>query len=813
MNYLPIPAPLVRVAALAACLVVSTSLRAAPKVLPNPDFTKGEPIPEGATHDWTLGATGARGWMHSHALETTAARQIKITEIAAGSPAERVLKVGDAILGVAGKPFDHDPRTELGKALTAAEATDGKLSVIRWRDGTREQVVVGLPVLGGYSPTAPYDCPKSMRILEQGCAALAKKIAEPGYARRQSPVTRSLNALALLASGERKYLPIIREEAHWAAEYSANGFQTWYYGYVIMLLAEYKMATSDASVMDGLERLALEAANGQSIVGSWGHKFAGPDGRLVGYGMMNAPGLPLTTSLVMARMAGVSGPEIDLAIDRSAKLLRFYPGKGAIPYGDHAAWIQTHEDNGKCGMAAVLFNLMKEQSAAAFFSRMSLASHGPERDCGHTGNFWNMTWAMPGLALSGPQASGAWMREFGAWYFDLARGHDGLFRHQGPPEPTPDSTGGWDATGAYLLAYAMPLKKIVLTGREPSAVAQLDAATARRILDDGRGWSNQDRNSTYDALDQDALLGRLASWSPVVRERAAIALGRRRDAAVAPLIALLDAEAVETRLGACQALAKLGGRAAPAVPKLRETLKAGDLWLRIKAADALAAIGAPAMEAVPQLLEMLAQGPTSRDPRGMEQRFLCFALFNRRGGLLGNSLAGVDRGLLLKAVRASLQNQDGAARGALSSVYANLSLEELEPLLPAIHEAIIKPAPSGIMFCDQIQTAGLELFAKHHIDAGIELLADYVRSQKGHASQVRIHRILELLASYGAHAQRVIPQLEAHIRYFENEETDFPKPLSLQKAQAVRDAITAIKAANDKPELILIEFPTKPSTP
>jgi len=32
---------------------------------------------------------------------------------------------------------------------------------------------VKLPVLGTYSATAPYDCPKSRRILEQGCKVLA----------------------------------------------------------------------------------------------------------------------------------------------------------------------------------------------------------------------------------------------------------------------------------------------------------------------------------------------------------------------------------------------------------------------------------------------------------------------------------------------------------------------------------------------------------------------------------------------------------------------------------------------------------------
>jgi hypothetical protein len=33
-------------------------------------------------------------------------------------------------------------------------------------------------------------------------------------------------------------------------------------------------------------------------------------------------------------------PAIDLAIERSAKLLRFYAGKGSVPYGDHAPWIE-----------------------------------------------------------------------------------------------------------------------------------------------------------------------------------------------------------------------------------------------------------------------------------------------------------------------------------------------------------------------------------------------------------------------------------------------------------------------------------------
>ena len=771
-----------------------------------PDFTQGAKIPEDAKHDWNLGATGLRGWMYCDKMVTSDARQIAITKVAKGSPAYGILEVGDVILGVGGKPFSYDPRTEMGKALTAAEseAGSGELTLSRWRAGSSEEVVVKIPVLGTYSPTAPYDCPKSKRILEQGCRELAKRMEDPSYTRRLDPIPRSLNALALLASGQESYLPLIQKEAQWAASFKDEGMATWYYGYVMMLLAEYKIATGDDSVMPGLKRLALEAANGQSAVGSWGHRFARPDGRLYGYGMMNSPGLPLTISMVMAREAGVEDPALDRAIELSVRLMRFYIHKGAIPYGDHHPWIETHEDNGKCGMASVLFNLIGESKGAEFFSRMSVAAHGPERDTGHTGNFFNILWSLPGISQSGPNATGAWMNEFGGWYFDLARRFDGSFLHQGPPENDRDSYAGWDCTGSYLLAYAMPLKKLYLTGKKSDAVPKLDVATAESLIDDGRGWNNKDRNGFYDALSNEQLLERLGSWSPVVRERAAMALGRRKSVPVEPLIQMLDSPSLEARYGACQGLSQLRRRGMPAVAALQKTLAHDDLWLRIKAAEALAAIGKPAMQTVPQLLELLAQVDLENDPRGMQQRYLSFALFDR-DGMLGRSLDGVDREALYNAVRAGLKNQDGRARGSIGSVYRQLSLGEILPLLPAIHEAIIQPAPSGEMFADGIRVEGLRLLAEHHIEEGISALVLYTRDQNPWESQNRTPELMKILLSYGAHAKGVIPELTKIANYFEKEEEDFPRDLGLMKAKSVRDTITAIEAATDSPALIRLK--------
>ena len=776
---------------------LSTPVLAAPKgKMTLPDFTKDDPIPNGANHDWNLGATGARGWMFSDKMVTSDARQIKITKVAEDSPAIRILKIGDVILGVNEKLFSYDPRTELGKALTAAEAKSGLLSLLRWRDGKTEKVVLKLPILGSYSATAPYNCLKSERIFEEGCRSLADRISDLNYKPRA--ITRSLNALALLASGNPDYIPLVRKEANWAKDYTTNGYKTWHYGYVIMLLSEYIMATGDQSVMPGLKRLAMEAAEGQSIVGSWGHKFALEDGRLGGYGMMNAPALPLTTSLVMARAAGVTDPALNRAIKRSAMLLRFYEGKGAIPYGDHHPWTQTHEDNGKCGMAAVLFNLMGEKKPAEFFSRMALASHGPERDGGHTGNFFNILWSLPAVAQSGPHATGAWMKEFGSWYFDLARRHDHSFPHQGPAQMKNDSYNNWDCTGGYLLAYAMPLRKIWLTGKRPSVTPQLNATSAQKVILDGRGWTNKDRNSAYDKLDPDSLLESLGSWSPTVRERAAMALARRKNVPINPIIKMIDSTSLHARYGACQALAHLKTSSPQAVATLRKQLKHEDLWLRVKAAEALAHIGQPAMGALPELLTMTTKGPTPKDPRAMEQRYLSFAVF---GKLLRKSLDGVDEKLLQEAIVAGLQNQDGRARGTIGGIYQKLSYEKIKPLLPSIHEAIVTPAPSGIMFASGVRVSGLEVLATHRIKEGLPLCLEVMELTKW-GKNGRIKRCLDALEKYGPAAKSLLPKL----KQLEEDLSSHREAKMLKShTERVRKIIQSLEETTDKVELRSIE--------
>lgn len=183
---------------------------------PLPDLTQGGKPDE--NHDWTLGPTGARGWVHGSMGQTAAARQILVTAVAKGSPADGVLLKGDVILGAGDQPFGSDARIQVARAITAAEQEKGAgvLRLIRWRAGKTDKVELKLAVLGTYSDTAPYDCLKSKKIFDLGCQALAKE----GLGRVSIP--SDLNALALLASGRKEYLPQLAQHAKEVSVFKAD---------------------------------------------------------------------------------------------------------------------------------------------------------------------------------------------------------------------------------------------------------------------------------------------------------------------------------------------------------------------------------------------------------------------------------------------------------------------------------------------------------------------------------------------------------------------------------------------------------------
>jgi hypothetical protein len=772
-------------------------------VPPIPDLTRGGTKDD--NHDWNLGPTGVRGWVYGCKGHTADARQILVTAVAKGSPADGILNSGDVILGVGGGNFSGDARIQFANAITAAEQekNGGLLRLIRWREGKTEEVRLKLAVMGGYSMTAPYDCPKSKKIFDLGCQAIVKAGLE------QANIPNHLNALALLASGNKKYRPMLADYAPKAAASLRPGTWTWFYGYGNLFLAEYVLATGDLSILPELKRTTMAMVQAQSNVGTWGHEFyARPSGNLNGYGCMNAPGLVLLTAMVVAREAGVKDPDLDKAIAKGSQFLRWYVNKGAIPYGDHQPW-PGHEDNGKCSNAAVLFDLLGDREATSFFSRMATAGYA-ERERGHTGNFFNILWALPGVARCGPMATGAYFKEQ-AWYYDLARGWDGSFAYQGSPagEEEHKKYTNWDCTGAYLLSYAQPLKTLYLTGRKPCPVPPLDAREVEVVIAAGRDYSSATKDHCYDGRGTDQLIAGLSSWSPAVRKRSAEALGRREGDFAPRLLGLLAGSSRDARYGACEALGCLGPRADAAAPRLLALLKDPDPWMQSLACKALAAMGPEVRKTSAGALLAMTARPNPADPRGMAQRAACTALFSPYPGsasrspksILAESLEGVDRQLLYPAIQSVLQNQDGAARGSLGRIYGKLTDRDLVALLPEILKAIRDLAPSNEMFGDDIRLAGLDLVSRLHLREGMPLCLSVVEMERWGSGR-RLVKCMECLGRYGVHAKAVLPELrEMRLNYKKKD----------GNADLLDKTIAEIEAATDSPTLLnLKDFKTRP---
>ncbi len=794
-----------------AQFAVGSSALAAKETPTPPDFTKGDQ--PGKAHDWTLGPTGARGWIHTANGHSRDARQILVTEVAKGSPADGVFVVGDVILGVEGKLFDSDARVAFGRAIAAAEAEKGALRLQRWRAGKVDAVELKLPVLGAYSATAPYGCAKSKRIFDAGCASLAKRMAdEKTYTKRLDPIPRALNALALLASGNKDWLPLVKREAAWAAGFTTDGYLSWYYGFCMALVAEYTMATGDQALLPGLRRLALETARGQSPVGTWGHRFVPvPGGNLGGYGAMNAPGLPLTIGMVLAREAGVSDPDLDRAIAKAAGFLRWYVHKGAVPYGDHLPF-PAHEDNGKCSAAAVLFDLLGDREAAEFFGKMATAAYS-ERERGHTGNFFNILWAVQGVARCGPMATGAYLREQ-SWYYDLARQWDTSWRYQGSPVGEEESGAykNWDTSGSHLLDFALPLKTLRLTGKKPFITPPLDAAQTAEVIAAGRDFAYRGDPNLYEKRTTEQLLAGLASWSPFVRKRSAAALGKRDGDHLPALLKMLAGDNRDARYGAIEALGALGKRADAAAPQLRAALKDADPWVASLAAEAIPALGPEARKASVSDLLALVVRTNPADPRRLAARSASIALFDNYPGargprsILADSLEGVDRARLYPAVRTLLAHEDSVPRAAASKAYARLDDADLVALLPDIANAIAPLAPSNEMFADGVRLAGLDLLSRLGIREGMALCLAVMQPDRW-GEKDRTKACLKYLQRYGAHAKEMLPKLRETRTYLAN-----VKKVKADHLAEFDQAIAAIESSTATPTLVdLAEFKKRPA--
>jgi hypothetical protein len=758
-----------------------------------PDLTQGGKIDHSL--QWTLGSTGARGWIFNSNNNTEKARQIYVTKVEPGSPADGILMKGDVILGIGDKQFSSDPRKAFAAAITESEKSEnkGELKLLRWRpfdtahgkDGKTEVVELQLKVMGTFSDTVPYDCEKTKKIVDMAVEAIMKDGLDNG---NPNPIDGDgipgiINALGLMATGREDVMPIVKTKMMQIAKEPVDGYK-WGHAWSLLGLAEYYLYTGDESVLPAIRRYAIETAKGQSIAGTWGHGFAAEDGVLGGYGAMNQVSITHTIGLILAKKCGVNDPVVQKAIDSSMRFFSYYIGKGSVPYGAHEAGAQHGpDDNGKSSGVSVAMNLYGNKKGTEFLAKHGVCGY-PRIEVGHASNFFHIKWQGLASAHLGKKAATAHFKQC-QWYYELLRDWRGKYRHHEDPNHK-EPHKYWDATGARLLFLCLPLKKIYLTGKGGYIADEVGENELDAIIDSGRYYGK------YDTLEDKELLKRLGDWCHATRLRAARELVKRKGDWCTIGIEMYTEGSMNEKYGATRLFEALKEKAAPAVDHLIKQIKHKDMWLRIRTVHALGAIGDPARKAAPALLEAVKLEDPA-DNRNMYRRAISMALFSKRKGLLSKrgDLDKIPRKDLIAALKILLKCEEGQSVTALQVPLRQLTFEELQPLWPEIVYRIEHRLSENVMFA-RMQGACLELLADHKVEEGLRLAAYRVMTQNGWGGGRRNKSTLNSLRKYGRHAKVMF----------------FPLQTYLQKNPGFNSELQAFKKdineSEEKPELVSI---------
>jgi hypothetical protein len=699
-----------------------------------------------------------RGWVYHVKDNTGESRQIQVKSVASGSPASGKLAANDVILGASGTGadplnFTSDARKSLANAINDAEARNpATLKLIRWRAGATSTVELTLQTMGAYSATAPYNCPKSALILQQGLQVI--------MAGGESAGKYSFGLLTLLAgnnpsdSANAARLARAKTEARARIPNAATRAQmmsdtrdgtsmvTWERGHTLVALAEYYLVTGDTQILPAVEAYAVNIAKNTSLFGTVGHIFAekfsdgSPNGPMGGvYGPVNSTGMTCFLGLLLARECGLTNPEIEPAIVRSSRFFAYYSGKGAVPYGEHEPY-PAHENNGKSGLAALCFALQDNRAAEARFYAKMAAAAASEREIGHTGSFFNYLWSPLGAAAGGEAAAALHFSRI-RWMLDLNRRWDKKFDYDCLNGEGPNSGSTYNdfrMSTAALLVYALPLRQLHLTGRghDPSltlSAAELtDAAAADSYTTSGRSIAE--------------LISDTGSWSPKIRRNAAIQLGTNKSSVTTSQRDQLHGTAISTRnpahvrAGACDALGRIANSAS--APVLADLLTDPRPYVRYAAAEALRYL--PNADRQAQLTKILTATATNarpvlpydeQDPLHFDHGRLAMLLFyngNAYGpkGILYNTITGVDRNLLYPAIRAVAATPIGQARSTLASIYPLLTKADTLAVADAVVDSVKDFAPSDRMFAASVRQSGFDLMWKYDVAEGVPTGMKYI---------------------------------------------------------------------------------------
>lgn len=487
--------------------------------------------PDAVVPGWyyNLGITGIR-------VELTEERpkHLRVRYVFEGSPAAGKVQVGDWIVGAGGAAFEtphrngygmdkfgaHGPIADFARVLErglerALGSESARLPLRIERVASKSEpsepsapaespeletieVVLDLGKPDpAFSPTFPTDCRRSDRVLEELLAFLESTQRDDGS--WGSPPHDTFAPLAFLATGEKKYLPIVEKSVRYHARTTKSVDESWLINWRYMaaaiVMSEYFLATGEEWVVPELQEVYDFIHSSQYVDlaqvsektkkerthdlpkdaldshGGWGHNPG-----FEGYGpicMLTGQGA-LAFSL-MARC----GIEIDRARHDAAYafLKRGTGPNGYTWYEDTVGNPKGWADMGRTGAAGIANWLSPypepEYRERALEHARVIGKHPESFPDTHGSPVMGMGFAA--VAAWADPSSFRKLMDANRWWFTLAQCPDGSFYYQ----PNRDNAGYGDdsrvsASAVTAFVLTIPKRGLVMTGR-PSKPAEADS--------------------------------------------------------------------------------------------------------------------------------------------------------------------------------------------------------------------------------------------------------------------------------------------------------------------------------------------------
>lgn len=716
-----------------------------------------------------IGPTGILGsaepkWPHP-------AVAIRVDSCEKGSPADGQLNAGDLIVGIDGKKFTKSPFAAFPEAVDIAEAKDGKLNLLL--EGGK-QVTLQLEKMGAYSPTAPYDCAKTNKIIEQAAERL---MTEKGFG---SSPTRS-GLLGLMATGEPEHLAAVRDYIHQSDILKVDtkaieqylqtgqpdmGSTGWVWGYNLIALGEYYLLTKDETVLPAIRAYAIGLAGGQDGVGLWGHRMArGELRRAPGYGIMNAASIPNFIGLIIAQKCDINNPVVDAAIEKTYAYVADHIGNGGFPYGVHGHKPEIYNNNGSSGSAAVSMALIGNLEGAKYFSRSCAPTHDT-LTVGHASHYFNPLWTPLGVSLSGPEMTQEFFKR-SLWYFNGKRHWNGGF---------PGNEGGGFFAGQALLTYCLPRKVLLITGREADeSIWVRDPQMVNELITmDKVDFKSKSLDELLEMFNHPFSQVRVGVIKEVQNRRRASTEKASKSQTVDAITPKLKQLALhgkeQEKLVALDCLGGVTSREIrPDTAKfLGEILNNQDesLQVRVAAASALGRgnCGEEALPYYDDIMRFTLEKRSQPDPFGHVDSKLASALDNMTKRIKEPELEKgitVDRQTRYRVAKQFLDHPRQDVRGFGGKLLKDIPIEDFHIVADELLHVLQNNDPSYHTYSSTLNADGLGVLAELNIKEGLDLLEEGIFHGSGKWG-FKYRALMSALPKYGANAKPYIAKFEAH---------------------------------------------------